>query len=309
MVQIDVAIPQTFLDGRPNLALVRRFCERAEDLGIPRLWVEEQTSGAMPILAPIELLSYVSAFTSSARLGVAVLLAGLGSPVHFARSLNTLDHLSGGRLDIGLGAGESVEYTRYGLDVGSRGRRFDETVRIMKRLWTEKLVTFDGEVHVVREAGLRPATVQQPHPPLYFGGRVPAARRRAVELGDGFIGAGATSTRDYAEHVKHIRTQLEAAGRDVGRFPIGKRVYLQIDADRERALGHLKAWFRRFYGDYVQPEEVAVWGSVEECADRLREVIAAGAGFLLLNPVAEEMQQLELIAGPVREALGAQRGV
>ena len=105
-VALAVSIPQTFQDRAVDVGAIRAYLARAEALGFHSAWVVEQVLGSTPSLEPVELLTYAAAMTERLRLGTAVLLTALRSPVHLAKSLATLDHLSGGRLDVGVGLGE-----------------------------------------------------------------------------------------------------------------------------------------------------------------------------------------------------------
>lgn len=301
---LGVAIPQTFPDGRVDPRGIRDFLQRAEALGFHSAWVVEHMFGTIPALAPVELLTYAAAVTERLRLGAAVLLTALRTPVHTAKSLATLDQLSGGRLIVGVGLGGNPKiYPAFGLTASRRAARFAEGLRLMKRLWTEPAVTADGEFYRLENASLQPRPLQTPHPPLWFGGHHPLALRRAVELGDGFIGAGSASTATFAEQMKVLRALLAERGRDSSAFPIGKRVYLAIDRDRARAGKRLAEWFGAFYGRPALAEEVSVWGDVDTCVEGLRAVAAAGAGFLMLNPVFDEAEQLERIAADLAPRL------
>src|SRR5262249_44195029 len=115
-LEFGVSIPQTF-PGRPvDPALIREYLARAEALGFGSAWVVEPLLGAIPSLEPVELVTYAAALTSRMRLGTAVLLTALRSPVHLAKSLATLDHLSGGRLIVGVGlGGNPAVYPVFGL--------------------------------------------------------------------------------------------------------------------------------------------------------------------------------------------------
>ena len=301
---LGVAIPQTFPDGRVDPRGIRDFLQRAEALGFHSAWVVEHMFGTIPALAPVELLTYAAAVTERLRLGAAVLLTALRTPVHTAKSLATLDQLSGGRLIVGVGLGGNPKiYPAFGLTASRRAARFAEGLRLMKRLWTEPAVTADGEFYRLENASLQPRPLQTPHPPLWFGGHHPLALARAVELGDGFIGAGSASTATFAEQMKVLRALLAERGRDSSAFPIGKRVYLAIDRDRTRAGKRLAEWFGAFYGRPALAEEVSVWGDVDTCVEGLRAVAAAGAGFLMLNPVFDEAEQLERIAADLAPRL------
>ena len=197
-VELAVSIPQTF-SGRPvDPGFIRKFLARAEALGFHSAWVVEQILGSIPSLEPVELLTYAAAVTTRIKLGSAVLLTALRSPVHTAKSLATLDHLSGGRLIVGVGLGANPKiYPAYGITAERRAARFGEGIRVMKRLWTEPRVTFEGQFFKLENASMEPKPVQKPHPPIWFGAHEPAALRRAAEMGSGFMGAGSASTAQF----------------------------------------------------------------------------------------------------------------
>jgi len=299
-IELAVSIPQTF-PGRPaDPVFIRKYLERAEALGFHSAWVVEQIVGAIPSLAPIELLTYAAALTTRMRLGSAVLLTALRDPVHAAKSLTTLDHLSGGRLMVGVGLGaQPALYPAYGLTAERRAARFAEGIEVMKRLWTEPRVTFEGRFFRLNNLAQEPKPVQQPHPPLWFGAHHPNALKRAVELGDGFMGAGSLSTAKFADEVTLLRALLSEAKRDPAAFPIAKRVYIAVDRDKARAGKRLTEWFGGFYGRPQMAEEVSIWGTPGECADGLAKLAAAGAGMVMLNPVFDDMEHLEIFASEI----------
>jgi alkanesulfonate monooxygenase SsuD/methylene tetrahydromethanopterin reductase-like flavin-dependent oxidoreductase (luciferase family) len=220
--------------------------------------------------------------------------------VHLAKSLATVDQLSGGRLDVGIGLGGNPGvYPAYGISAARRVARFNEGLRLMRALWTEPRVTFAGEFWRLENASMEPKPVQRPHPPLWLGAHHPDALHRAVAAGAGFMGAGSASTATFAREVEQLRGFLVAAGRDPASVDIGKRVYVAVDADRERAGRRLADWFGAFYGRPALAAEVSVWGSAEQCAEGLRAVVAAGARLLMVNPVYDELEQLEALAAEV----------
>jgi probable F420-dependent oxidoreductase len=303
-VEAAIAIPQTFRDGPVEPRRIRDLLARAETLGFRSAWVVEQILGSIPSLEPVELLAYAAAVTQQIRLGSAVLLTALRSPVHLAKSLATLDHLSGGRLTVGVGLGANPRiYPAYGLSAERRAARFAEGIRLIKRLWTEPRVTFDGQFWRLADAAIEPKPLQRPHPPIWFGAHHPRALERAVALGDGFMGAGSSTTAGFAEEWKTLVALLEKAGRDPAGFAVGKRVYIAVDPDRERALGRLTAWFGAFYGRPELARQVAVWGSAGECLDGIARVVAAGARLILYHPVWDELEQVEAIAAEIAPRL------
>jgi len=304
-VKFGMAIPQIFAVPQADTAALRAFLTRAEALGFHSVWVQEQILGrGMASLEPVALLSYAAAMTRSLRLGSAVFLTLLRNPVQLAKSLATVDQLSNGRLIVGVGLGANTRiYPAFGLLPEGRVRRFTEGLALIKRLWTEERVTFDGEFWKLEGASMAPKPVQQPHPPIWFGAGAPAALKRAVELGDGWIGAGSSSAGGFRERVQQVRALLAEAGRDPKTFPIAKRVYLAVDSDKARGLGRLRRWFDSYYGSAGLADRVALVGDAREIVAGLRETRAAGADLLLLNPVFDEMEQLELLAREIVPAI------
>lgn len=299
-----IAIPQVLSGPLAEPAALETFLAKAEALGYESAWVLEQILGQAPCLEPVTLLTYAAAVTRTIRVGSAVILTPLRNPVQLAKSLATLDQLSGGRLIVGVGLGGNTRvYPAFGLSADKRVRRFAEGLRLMKRLWSEERVTFDGEFWKLENAAMEPKPVQKPHPPVWFGARQPPALKRAVELGDGWIGAGSSSTAEFKEQAAHVRACLAEVGRDASTFTIAKRVYLAVDRERGRALGRLREWFGTFYGNPTLADRVALVGDSEEVIAGLREVRGAGAELLVLNPVFEELRHLELLASEVAPAL------
>ena len=219
-MRFAIAIPQFYADGEFDPAAFRAYLTRAEELGFDSAWAQEQTLGSWPQLAPVEAMTYAAACTERLRLGCVVFVSTLYSPVHLARSLSTLDQLSRGRIEIGVGTGgPGRPFAAFGVDPGRYVSRFTEGVALMKALWTEPKVTFDGRYWQLEDAPMEPKPLQKPHPPLWFGGASEPALRRAVRLGDGFFGAGSSPTARFAEQVKVVREALAEAGRRPRAFP------------------------------------------------------------------------------------------
>lgn len=146
---------------------------------------------------------------------------------------------------------------------------------------------------------MEPKPVQRPHPPLWFGAHTEPALRRAVKYGDGWMGAGSSSTSGFIRESALIRRFLAEAGRDPAKFSISKRVYIAVDDQKSRAERRLRDWFSVRYKNADLAARVSIWGSREECVDKLTEVIKGGADHLLLNPVFHEMEHVELLANEV----------
>ena len=306
MTTFGIAIPQTIEHGSFDGAAVRAFVQRAEELGFHSAWTQEQVLGPYPDLAPLEALAYVAACTSRMRLGCAVLVSSLHSPVHLAKSLASLDQLSGGRLEVGLGTGGGWRmFSAFGVDPTSFVARFNEGVALMRALWTEDRVDHDGRFWQLSAAAMEPKPVQRPGPPIWFGGAHPNALRRAVAHADGFFGAGSQTTDRFADQVRTVRAELDAAGRDPATFRIAKRVYVTIDDDAERARQRMSAALDRVYGRVGMPDlsPVSVTGPPDAIAAGLGAVADAGAQLILLNPLFDDAEQMERLSAEVLPAL------
>jgi len=281
-MQFGISIPQTF----PDPARIQSFLRRAEELPFTAAWCIEQVIGTAPVLESVTTLAYAAAATKRLRLGIAVLIIAQRNPIDLAKALSTLDVLSNGRLIVGVGLGASTRhYPAYGLSPEGRVARFRENFEIVKRLWTEARVTFHGRFARLDNVPMEPKPVQKPHPPVWFGGHVEAALDRAVELGDGYIGAGSTPTATFIEDIK----QLPPA------FPKAKRLYLAVGEN----LARLKEWFGAFYHKPEMAEQVAVWGSPQRIAEEIRRLKDAGVNHVLLNPVFDEEEQMQRLADEV----------
>ena len=299
-VPVGIAMPQFFQEGPTDMELLRRWVARAEELDFESLWTQEDITGDDPSLEPLTQLSYVAALTTRARLGVSVMVAPLRNPVQLAKALGSLDQMSRGRLTVGVGiGGRQNMYPAFGLTTDRRARRFVELLDVMKALWTEPQATYEGQFWQLDGVPMEPKPVQKPHPPLWFGGRHPDALRRAVRHGDGWMGAGSSTTATFLECVQQLNTFLEEAGRDPSTFPISKRVYLAVDDNEKRAEERITTWFDNRYHNAPLGAEVSVWGSAAQCAEKLAEIVDGGAEMLMLNPMFDHMEHLEQLTEEV----------
>ncbi|HIM37006.1 MAG TPA: LLM class flavin-dependent oxidoreductase [Dehalococcoidia bacterium] len=299
-VNWGMAIPQVFYDGPVDMKLISQWAQKAEQLNFHSLWVQESIVGDSPVLEPVNLLSYIAAITHKVKLGTSVMVAPLRNPVQLAKSLGSLDHMSAGRLIVGLGlGGQNNDVEPFGISPERRVRRYVEIMEVMKALWTQTEAQYDGHFWKLEGTQMEPKPVQKPYPPLWLGARHPNALSRAVRHADGWMGAGSSTTASFVEGVGQTRMFLEEAGKDPATFTISKRVYIAVDDDEKRAEGRLREWFGKRYKNADMASQVAVWGSTAKCADKLGELAEAGAEMLLLNPAFDHMEQLELLAKDV----------
>jgi alkanesulfonate monooxygenase SsuD/methylene tetrahydromethanopterin reductase-like flavin-dependent oxidoreductase (luciferase family) len=279
-MRFAIAVPQFYADGEFEPEPFRAYLGRAEELGFESAWTQESVLGTGAQLAPVEVMTYAAACTSRLRLGCVVFVTPLHSPVHLAKNLSTLDQLSQGRLEVGVGTGGKARpFAAFGLRPDRYVARFTEGLALMKALWTEPLVTFDGEFWQLNEAAMEPKPVQKPHPP--------------VRLGDGFFGAGSSPTASFARQVQIVRQALADAGRDPGSFPIAKRIYIAVDDNAGRARERINDGMERIYGRRVPSiEAAAVAGTAADCIREVNAVAAAGAELILFTTVFDQSEQM-----------------
>ncbi len=203
---------------------MRYVATRADELGFDSLWafqrllhpVDDDWGAAYhAVHDPIAALSYVAAVTSRIRLGIAVVMAPYYAPIVLAKALTTLDIVSTGRLDVGLGLGWSAqEFEAVGVSMERRGPRAEEFVACLKAIWTQREVEFHGEFYDVPLSHVEPKPVQSPYPPLLMGGGAEAALKRIGRIADGWISSSRTDLTTIGQSVELIKASALDAGRD-----------------------------------------------------------------------------------------------
>jgi probable F420-dependent oxidoreductase len=301
-MRFAISLPQDCPDGSFDPAAFAAYVLRAEELGFDSAWTMDQTFGRAPRLNALETMTFAAACPSRLRLGCAVWISPLHQPVQLAKSLSTLDQLSRGRLEVGLGSGgQHRMFSAFGITGDHLISRFTEGIEVMKALWTEPEVTFDGRFYQLHGATMEPKPVQKPRPPVWLGGAAPPAVRRAARLGDGFFGAGSATTAAFAEQVKVLREALNEDQKDPASFPVAKRIYIAIDDDagraRTRMADALIGVYGEAFGSTLMP--VTVTGPPADCVRGVREVADAGAGLILLTTLFDEAEQMERLATEV----------
>jgi probable F420-dependent oxidoreductase len=294
-----IELPQVFFDGPANMEHIRRFAMQAETLGYDSLWLQERIIGDFTMLEPVTLLSYVAGITTKLKLGTSVILLPLRNPLQLAKAYSSLDVMSGGRsvMGVGLGGGHLGSHEDvFGYSREGRVTRFNEAVQIMKLLWMEPTASFQGRYWNFKEISMEPKPLQKPHLPIIFGGHHDNALRRAVKSANGWMGAGSSSSASFIREAARIRIFLDQAQRDPASFHFAKRVYLAVDKDKARGEKRVQEWFARRYKNADLGPKVSIWGSSAECAEKIQEIIHAGAQHIVFNPMFDEMEHLEICA-------------
>lgn len=217
-----------------------------EERGIASIWVAEHVvlfddhsskypyaedgsfpiSGEVGILDPFNALAYLAACTKTVRLGTGIVLAPQRNPVYTAKEAATIDWLSGGRLDLGLGIGWlAEEFAALQVPFERRGARCRDYIGAMKSLWCDPVSSHDGEFYTLPACRQYPKPVQQPHPPIHFGGESNPALRRVADLGQGWYGYNIDPAQT-AERLGHLSGLLSERGRSLDEIKVSVCPYL-----------------------------------------------------------------------------------
>jgi probable F420-dependent oxidoreductase len=235
-MQIGVVFPQTEIGNDP--AAIRDYAQTAEGLGFSHVLVYDHVLGANPqrpggwtgpytYLTPFHevfvLFGFLAGVTQKLGLAAGVIILPQRQTALVAKQAASLDVLSGGRLRLGVGLGwNEVEYTALNENFHNRGKRMEEQVELMRRLWTDPLVNFQGKWHTIPDAGLNPLPVQRPIP-IWFGGNAEVALRRLARLGDGWIALHRRAA-EAKPALAMLERFLEEAGRSRSQVGLEARI-------------------------------------------------------------------------------------
>src|SRR6201996_546135 len=241
------------------------FSEQAEELGYASLWTFQRLlvpegSGMEPVyhsvLDPLVALGYVAARTTRIRLGVAIVNLPFVSPTYLAKQAATVDVLSSGRLDLGLGIGwMPEEFTATGATMPRRGARADEYLAVLRTLWADEVSSHDGELYTVPAGRQEPKPVQKPGPAVLLGGMSRPAMERAGRLAEGWITSSRADLTKIAEAAGVIREAAAAAGRDPDAVRIICRGVTLVGEEAKGPDGER----RLLSGSYEQIREDTAW--------------------------------------------------
>jgi probable F420-dependent oxidoreductase len=251
-MKLGVTFPQTEIGSDPTL--VRDYAQAAEGLGYDHLIVFDHVLGANAgsrtdwrgayrhtdmFYEPFVLFGYLAEVTKRIELVTAVIILPQRQTALVAKQAATIDVLSGGRLRLGVGIGwNDVEYEALGENFHDRGRRSEEQIEVMRALWTNELVTYEGRWHKITDAGINPLPVQRPIP-IWFGGGADPLLRRVARMGDGWFPQVRPDEQGRA-HIEKMWEYARLEGRDLSSIGIESRV--SIGRGTAEEAGQVAAW-------------------------------------------------------------------
>jgi probable F420-dependent oxidoreductase len=235
-LQIGVVFPQTEFGNDP--AAIKDYTQTAEDLGYTHILAYDHVLGANPerpggwqgpysfndpFHEVFQLFSFMSGVTERIEFITGILILPQRQTALVAKQASGLDVLSGGRLRLGVGLGwNPVEYQALGENFTNRGKRIEEQISLLRRLWTEELVSFEGNYHSIPDAGINPLPVQRPIP-VWFGGHHPNVLRRVGKMGDGWL-PNYREAEEARQSWEAIQKAALEAGRDPGTIGLEPRL-------------------------------------------------------------------------------------
>ncbi len=314
-------------DSRIYTDYVDYICE-AEALGFQSVFlVEHHFTGFGQISATLSFLTYLAAKTSTIRLGTAVLVLPWHNPALLAEQAATLDLLSNGRLDLGIGKGYRWgEFHGFCIPMEEAGERYDEAVTFLRKAWTAKgRFSHHGKRWHYEDIVVEPAPVQKPHPPLWIGAFSPGSIRQAAENGFNLLLGQNGSPELVAESIGIYRKAVEAQGRAYDPMMVGltRALHIALNAEEREAAHRLRMQFmrnvqqlslspsgnspalgrpRRALGeeDMRKANETdALLGAPEEIVGRLKKLQSGGVEYVLLIDVGGSLSALRMFAREV----------
>jgi probable F420-dependent oxidoreductase len=252
-MQIGVTFPQTEIGADP--AAIREYARTVESLGYRHLIVFDHVLGADPsrrpgwmgynhkhmFHEPFVLFGYLAALTQL-ELVTAVIILPQRQAVLVAKQATEVDVLSGGKFRLGVGVGwNPVEFEALGMDFRTRGRRIEEQIEVMRLLWSQEVVSYQGKFHTILEAGLNPLPTRR-NIPVWMGGSSEKALKRIARIGDGWFPQGRPDD-DMRTTLEHLRTWTAEAGRDPAALGIEARINA-VSGDLSEWVRQTEAWQR-----------------------------------------------------------------
>ena len=253
-MKYGVVFPQTEYGNDPQA--IKDYAQTAEGLGYDYLLVYDHVLGAHPerqprltgpytdahpFHEPMVLFGFLAAVTAKLELVTGILILPQRQTTLVAKQTAAVDVLSGGRLRLGIGIGWNyVEYDALGKNFRTRGRQVEEQIDVLRKLWTQPLVTYQTDDHNIANAGILPLPVQRPIP-IWFGGVAEPVLKRAARLGDGWMPAGRLPDDEMRGHVERLNGYLSDAGRDPQGFGIDPWISI-LDLSQEVWRQRVEAW-------------------------------------------------------------------
>jgi len=300
-VRIGISLGDGALDaGSPDSVL--DFIDQCERWDIDSVWVSDRIAAPRSTLDPVVFMSFLASRMRNMKFGTSALVLPTRHPVVLAKQLATLDFLCKGRLllVVGIGGDDSRDFDAVGVRKEERGKRGDEAITLMKKLWSEENVNFEGQFYSVRDLTLLPRPYQKGGPPVWVGGRSKAAFRRAGRLADGWL-ASSVTPGEVALGVEAIRVHAAEVGREIPDDHYGVLVPFCFATNADEALKIAGQSIRRRQD--TAPSEYSALGTPEQVRLKLKEFVDAGATKFVMRPYGPKETHVEQVRMLAQEVI------
>jgi probable F420-dependent oxidoreductase len=282
--------------GLPDPEQLCTYAEAAEAVGLDSIWLSDHIVTRNPTLDITCLFAMIAARTRHVKMGPSVLTLPARHPVQVAKTYATLDYISGGRMIMAVGSGSDIrDLAACGIPPQERGKRLDEGIEILRKLWTESNVTHRGQFYHFENVTIEPKP-KKGSLDIWIGGKSDAILKRVARLGDGWFPA-LTSPEEFHRDMTKLMAFGEEYGRPVNPREAGVLLLTHVSHDRSEAWKTVAPFLQ---GLPMPAEEVAarcVLGTPEECVEKLQRFVEAGCVKFVLRPacpLTDVMSQIEL---------------
>lgn len=289
-------MPGPWPPGRDGAAFLWTLCDMLERSDVDSIWLSDRLSSPAPVPEVMTTLAAIAARTTRLKFGPSVVVLPYRTPVVAAKEMATVDWLSQGRLFPAVGVGVELprEFDASGVPFAERGRRTDEAIRVMRLLWTQDEVTFQGDFYKLDRVSIFPKPWQTP-PPIWIGGKSEAAMRRTARLGDGWIPSFITPDEMRAG-VQKVHDMAAAAGRQVPEDHFGTLINYAIADSEATALALAQPYVPRGRVDETTMRQCTAFGPAGRLIEKVEEYVKAGASKFILRPLCPPDRMLEQLA-------------
>lgn len=305
MPNVGLAIPAYASDAQSSLAV--EYGVRAEKAGVHSVWL----GGDRPVSQwydPLLTLATVATGTKRIRLSTLVLVPAYRHPAMLAKTLATLDQMSGGRLIVSIGAGRWAEdFQAAGVPFEQRGKRVEEIVDVLRMAWSGEPVRYQGRFYQLDVGPIGPRPIQQPCPPIWIAGIAEAVLRRAARTAEGYIfpSYGGGGLDGFRTAWGKIQRHASESGRDPSAITTAMGSFIQVENSYETAKAKMAEHLARTFGPGTAVPEWYMVGKPDDCVAVAQSLLDAGIKLPIVSPITNDLEQLDRVCTEVIPRIAA----
>ncbi len=286
-------MPGPWPAGRAGVDFLWTLTDFLEASGLDSIWLSDRLSSPAPVPEVMTTLSAIAARTTKLKFGPSVIVLPYRTPVVAAKEMATLDWLSRGRFFPAVGVGVELprEFEASGVPFKERGRRTDEAIHVIRLLWTQDQVSFQGEFYKLDRVTIFPKPWQSP-PPIWIGGKSEAAIKRTARVGDGWMPSFITPD-EFRAGAERVRELAHEAGREVPEDHFGTLINFAVADSAEDAQSMAEPYIQRGRVDDAVMRQCTAFGPVDVVIAKIEEYVKAGASKFIMRPLCPPDRMLD----------------